>query len=301
MGPRFHRGRYRLKTMSTLTNVHNLPEPIVSAIRNDDYDPGDSDYTCTQIIKPVRIVHLTKRHDKEIVEDAADKIWLLMGNLMHQMFERAQVDNALVEERVFLDVLDHKISGAADLYLKDVLTDYKVTSAWTAVYKTRHEEWSAQLNILNHLFTSAGFPAKRLQIVAIYRDWSKSKALAGNGYPKAAVEVIPFPIWEKYVVQTFIHQRIKALIANEDCADDDLPECTPEDMWEKPTVWAVMREGRKSALRLLDTETAAVYWMTTERKGDEIVKRPGARTRCEDYCSVAPFCSQFKTYSQKEI
>lgn len=74
-----------------MTNKNNLNEAIVRAVQRDWYSGTgeERDYSVTQLLNPVRIVHLMKRHKSEIQEDVSDKLWLLMGSAMHAILERA--------------------------------------------------------------------------------------------------------------------------------------------------------------------------------------------------------------------
>jgi hypothetical protein len=79
-----------------------------------------------------------------------------------------------------------------------------------------------------------------------------------------------------------------------DVPDDELPLCTKSYRWAKPSKWALMKIGRKSAVKLYDIEDEAkneAYNLGSnhyveERKADEW-------KRCE-YCSAWKFCNQTK-------
>ena len=284
-----------------ITNNFNLPQSVVSAVENDPYDKGDSDYTCTELISPIRQVMLRHRHEDELTEDASERVWSLLGQAVHHILERSEQDDALVEERIGVTVEGRKISGQADLYTeKDggTISDYKVTSAWTTVYGSRTEEWEQQLNILAYLFRVAGFAVNKLSIVVFYRDWSASKAKADANYPRMMVAEIPVELWDVDDQVAFIHDKVKQFAISENTPDADLPYCNPEERWEKPTVYAVMREGRKSSIRNCDSMEAAEKIKQAEKKqaGLYVEIRYGEWTRCESYCSAAPFCNQYQEY-----
>jgi len=90
-------------------------------------------------------------------------------------------------------------------------------------------------------------------------------------------------------------------------AGEGIIHCSDEERWSKPDKWAVMKEGRKSALRLLDSRLDAQRWCVTNdhvhlwekgknipfKKGISIVHRPGEDTRCEHYCAVSSVCPQY--------
>lgn len=283
-----------------LTNTQNLPAPIVAAIQNDPYEKGDADYSVTELLNPPRQTWLKRRHDAEISEDASERMWSLLGQAVHSILDRAQVDNAIHEERLTVEVDGGarvvKVSGKADLYEgHGTLSDYKVTSAWTRVYGSRIAEWEEQLNLYAHLFRAHGFEVNKLQIVCIYRDWSATNALKSKDYPQAQVEVISIKLWPAQDAQDHLEGRVQDLEAERETPDAALPECKPDEMWEKPTTWAAMKQGRKTALKLFDNRVEADA-LAANTSGGYVEMRPGKRTRCEDYCPAAPFCSQFQAY-----
>ena len=77
----------------------------------------------------------------------------------------------------------------------------------------------------------------------------------------------------------------------------DAVACSPSERWAKPGKFAVNREGRKSAVRLLDSQEEAEEFMAGLRgEGYSISYRNEDNIRCENnYCQVAEFCDQFKT------
>src|SRR6266480_3301089 len=88
-----------------LTNSLSLPQPLVEAVRADDYDRGECDYTTTQLIRPVRINSLLQKHRDQICEDVSDRIWTLFGQAIHTVLERAKdgiVTDFITEERYFM-------------------------------------------------------------------------------------------------------------------------------------------------------------------------------------------------------
>ena len=63
------------------------------------------------------------------------------------------------------------------------------------------------------------------------------------------------------------------------------------------------KTGRKSALRVLESEEDARNWLheNSHKGGDEIVHRPGENTRCDTYCDVKGFCQQYKSMQDGDI
>lgn len=260
-----------------ITNNHNLPDAIVNAIKSFQHDysdgRGDTDISVTELIGPPLIRQLVKKHNDEIVEDAADRIWSLLGNAIHNILEHSSEE--LTEYRMFKEVEGVKISGQADLISNDTIYDYKVTSVWS-VLKGYKKEWEQQLNLLAYLYDK---PLKGLKIVTILRDWSKGKSLAGGGYPDANVKVIDIPLWTQ-------EEQHKYLLSRLEVHNNEPIECTHEEKWSRPTKFATMKKGRKSAVKLHDTLQEA----EADKRGDHVEIRKGANIRCDSYCPVAKFC-----------
>ena len=69
----------------------------------------------------------------------------------------------------------------------------------------------------------------------------------------------------------------------------------PEDeMWEKPTMYAVKKVGGVRAKSVHTSEEDAKANLPPKDYVIEV--RHGERTRCKSYCQVAGFCSQYKRY-----
>jgi hypothetical protein len=282
-----------------ITNILGLPQPIVDAVQNDPYDSGDSDISVTRLIAPPRQVYLNGKHSGELTEDCSDRLFSLMGQAMHYILERGgDVEGKrIIERRLFTEVSGWRLSGQIDLWEDGVLSDYKFTSVWETMNGLK-EEKVQQLNILAYLCRINDIPIEKVQIVAMYRDFSKSKSAFERDYPQHQIGILESPLWDDAKAKAFIEERI----AIHKDAHISLPDCTPEEMWERPTKWAVMKEGVARAKRLLDSkEEAFVYAQKNDlvnqvnemKAGFFIERRPGEKIRCENYCSAAAFCTQF--------
>jgi hypothetical protein len=274
-----------------LGNKLGLPQALVDAVSNDPYSKGDAEVSVTGLLKPLRCVMLERKHGDEITEDAADRLYAMYGQLIHSLLERANKDkNVTTERRLFMEIDGVKISGAMDsMDSQDgKLRDWKFVTSWKFKNGVVPTEWEQQQNAYAELLRHNGHTVKSLEIVGLLRDHSKLEAKRDAGYPQLPVAIMPIPLWPQEKALAFLRGRI----AEYKKAKEILPECTPEERWAKDDVYAVMKEGRKSAVKLHDNAVTAATHAT--EVGGYVVKRPGEQTRCENYCSVAPFCAQFK-------
>lgn len=283
-----------------ITNNANLPESVVRAVSVDDYDYENAgDISASALPKSPRQLWLERRHKHEILEDASDLIWRMIGNIGHKIAERAALPNSFVEERLKAEVLGWVLTGKADLlYEKDGygIDDFKFTSVWAV--KDEKPEWTAQLNVYAWLAKQHGFDIKRLRIIAILRDWSKLKAAREQDYPPVGVVVREVPLWSEEKQRTYIENRVFGHQTQADQPDDLLLHCTDEERWAKPDKIAVKKPGAKRALRLFDTIEEAQYMDGAGiDSGRYIIEhRPGNKTvRCDHFCAVKNFCNQYKS------
>ena len=167
------------------------------------------------------------------------------------------------------------------------LDDYKLTSTY-AIQDGCKPEWEAQLNIYALMLREHGYVVERLRIVAILRDWQKAKSKHTPGYPQVPAVLINVPMWPTQKTEAYIKDR---LIAH-GTAQHKLPECTPDERWERPAVFALHKIGNKRATKLFDTADEADTALAEIGQGYEIQLRPAEQKRCADFCPVLSFCLQ---------
>jgi hypothetical protein len=288
-----------------ITNKFGLPETIVNVLMRPAYTKGGANLSATEILTSPRIIQLKRIHQENLEQDAADMVWSLFGTAVHNILEHGKSDNHVIEERLFAEIDGWTISGAIDLQTVEEkcihVSDYKTTGAWSVM--NEKADWVSQLNIYAWLVEKVkNVPVGNLEIVAIIRDWSRRDSEIKEGYPKAPIVCLPIPLWSFEDRENFIrnklHQHAEAHFATE--TNGALPECTPDDMWEKPSVWAIKKDGNMRAKVLCYSEEEAQEKLKELGKGYIIEHRQGERTRCKNYCQVSQFCQQWAEYNGRE-
>lgn len=277
-----------------ITNNNGLPQPFVEAVQASQYEPDEDRIGVTSLIGPPQIRVLKLKHWREIEEDASGRVWALFGSAVHHILEQASAES----EVRLIDGRHWKLNlvGVLDLLEKDddgkyTITDYKTTSTWSVLDGIK-PDWEIQLNLYAYLCEYYCRPVKALKVVCIFRDWSKGKT-AKTDYPQAPVIEYDVPMWTRAERMEYINERMALHL---EAMEGEIPECTLDEKWQDLDKYAVMKNGRKRALRVLDSEGAAAAWMD-ENGGDTIEHRPSTPRRCESYCSVKNFCKQY----QKEV
>jgi len=284
-----------------ITNKYNLPETIVNALNKPTYTKGGAHMSATELLSPPRMVQLRIKHADEIEMDAADMVWSLVGTAMHGVLEHGKGDDHIVEQRLHTEIDGWTVSGAVDLQtIKEdriTISDYKTTGVW-AVMNSKIE-WEQQLNIYAWLIERVKkSPVDAIEIVAFIRDWKRRDAEVKKDYPDAPVKVIPIELWPYENRETFVRERIhlhaEAMFSAQ--TGGDLPLCSADDTWEKPTSYAVKKIGGVRANKVFYKREDAEKYLAEVGDKYEIEVREGERTRCGSYCNVAPFCSQYNEY-----
>ena len=278
--------------MTTMTNRYGVDAAIARAITQDSfYGTPECDITVSGLIRPPQMAWLEQTHADEITEDVADGLWRLLGSSVHEVLRVGAGERDLAEERLFADIEGWKVGGKSDLYRHDEaqIVDYKVTSVYSFLLGDK-PEWEAQLNFYAHLWRENGFPVHQLTISAILRDWQRRAASDRADYPSVPYMSIDLEVWPAEVAA----ERMAKAVREHQAARQGQPRpCRPDERWERPTKWAVMKRGQKRAVKLFDSpEEAAALCEEKEPLPLSVTERPGEQVRCQSYCSARPWCGQ---------
>lgn len=277
-----------------ITNKHGLPDVVVNAVKAMIREPSDEAIHVTQLIQPPIVRQLKKRHWSELEEDASDAVWRLFGTAVHEKLATLSPDN-VVENRVEAVIDGVTVRGTPDV-ADGELSDYKVTSVWHKVFADGlPDDWCKQLNVYAYLLGNI----KKATIIAIYRDWHKSKAARDADYPPRPMMHYDLPLSSKGEQEAYIKKQIKAHKEAEKLPDDALPICSPEDRWATKTTYAIYKNQNKTATRVVDSpeEAEKIMALMAEKMPKHefrIEERPGVDKRCQSYCPVQAFCRHGK-------
>lgn len=285
-----------------ITNHANLPMPFVRMCE-ESYQSQPKRYSVTTLLKPVREILLKRRHEAVIEQDCSDMIWLLFGKAVHSILENYGTSkNEFAEEKLTVTLENgYTVSGIIDLYDIDraEVVDYKTASVWKVTFKD-YDDWKKQGMMYAWLLRNNGLACKSVVFYAILKDHNKQKAKFDSSYPQSPVVKVEFPVVDAEVnaIDKFIREKIDEIIKYEDVPDDELPLCSCEDRWNGGDTFAVMKKGRKTAMRVLDSMVEAERWKA-DNGGDFIETRKGVDKKCIDYCLVCNKCDYYKSIKEE--
>ena len=282
-----------------VTNKLNLPEAFVKAVSTDKHNAAGC-FSATTLNKGAKEIILTDRHWDEITIDASDNVWAVFGTAVHSILEM-QPDNNFHEEKFKVPVSKSFVTGQVDCYDMENKTiyDWKTASVWKVQFKD-FTDWKAQGLTYAYLMTQSGLEVKRCRFVALLKDHSKSKARTDNSYPQSPTVVYEFEVTPEDLAAT--EARIKAKVAEIEAAylmgDDDIEPCNQDERWADGEKWAVMKNGRKSAIKLFDNEADADAMAGELGNSHYVEHRPAISRKCLDYCNCKEFCSFYKSIQE---
>ncbi len=276
-----------------ITNTYNLPVPILNAV-GDVYKPKPNRLSITRLIDSPLVLKLLTEHWDELEEDASSRLWALLGQAMDSILTKNAPKHWIVQEKIEVPFNGITIVGKADYFDPETgtLGDWKATSVWQYIFDGKRD-WEKQLNCYAWLERKKGREVKKLVAHRLFRDHQQSKVLQNPDYPPIPFMSLDILLWSPEKQDEYMETQTQYHLIEKN------PECTDDEKWMKPTTYAVMRKGRKSALRVLNCKAAAGAWMG-ERAGLEpkgkgsnnlsVVERLGECTRCKSYCPVRAVC-----------
>lgn len=277
-----------------LLNSMNLPQAFCNAVNLERHNEKGC-FSATTLLKGTTSTILTDRHFDEIEVDVADCVWQIWGTAVHKIFEDSGIDG-LKEERFEVPVSHSKVTGRVDLFdeKNGILYDWKTASTFKITFND-FSDWKKQGLIYAWLMKQNGIEVKKCRFIALLKDHSKSKAKTDADYPKMPVYNYEFEVTETDLaeIENFITTRIADLEKAELIPDEELPPCSEEERWHQKGKVAVMKEGRKTAIKLFDTKEEAEQNMKA-LGGTYLEERKGCDRRCSEYCNCNTFCPYFK-------
>ena len=314
------------------TNKNNISLALAVFLMYDnyEYDERPNAISATGLIRPLRQLILSKQNaalSKTV--DIADLVATRMGSAIHKGCEEAWTDpqnvkNALtvlgasedavnsikinpsfvkagetpvyVEQRAEKEILNFIISGKYDLVLDGVLNDYKSTSVWAYVFDSNADSYVKQGSIYKWLSPDK-ITSDYININYIFTDWSAAKARTdAKTYPQLKTITKKYPLWSIEETENWIMNKIEAYKTLIDTPQEELPECTNEELWASETTYKYYKNPNKLDRSTKNFKTMDEALIRKSVDGDigTIKTVPGEVKACR-YCPVISICNQAAT------
>lgn len=279
-----------------VNNRLHLPEAFVKAVSTTRHNEAGC-FSATTLNKGAKEIVLTDRHFDEITVDAADSVWAVWGTAVHALLE-SQPDNNFHEEYFKVPVSNSFVTGQVDSYDMEngVINDWKTASVWKVQFND-FNDWRRQGLTYAWLLQQSGLEVKKCRFVALLKDHSKTKAKTDSSYPQSPVFIYEFDVTAADMEETAarILAKVQEIESAYELDDDAIEPCSAEERWADGEKWAVMKNGRKTAIKLFDNSADADAMAGEMGNAYYVEHRPAISRKCGDYCLCKDFCNFWKS------
>ena len=284
-----------------VTNRLHMPEAFVKAVSTTRHNEAGC-FSATTLNKGAKEIILSDRHFDEITVDAADSVWAVWGTAVHALLE-SQPDNNFHEEYFKVPVSNSYVTGQVDSYDMEngVINDWKTASVWKVQFND-FKDWRAQGLTYAWLLQQSGLEVKKCRFVALLKDHSKTKAKTDSSYPQSPVFIYEFDVTAADMEETAarILAKVQEIESAYELDDDAIEPCSAEERWADGEKWAVMKNGRKTAVKVFDNQLDADAMAGEMGNAYYVEHRPAISRKCGDYCNCKDFCNFYKAMNKGE-
>ena len=313
-----------------ITVSTTIPLEVQRALQiNEHVRRGD--WSVTELLDNPRCARLKRMFPEEKREDPATLVSAFIGSASHERLQRFtdkqdHMDTVTTEDPLLITTKDNRtVSGSCDFDKVHVMEngvvhltirDYK---HWKT-FKWGDDKWddvfwqlqfyflmkATQLRKNGVALNWTDEPVGLLQATIIFLDWNKRDAAVRRAdYPPTSVVTLEFKPLPLQAIANKMRERINAHAALENVPEDQWPDATPEDVWNKLDAVKVYKPGsdRACAGGVFEPSKCGGNDMAMEAakaKAQEVGGTAKAcwlgRKRCASYCSVSGKCSTYQKY-----
>lgn len=303
------------------TNNHQIPLPLAVFLATDHYDYVPNTISTTSLLKPIRQLVLADRlHSDDNCVDLSDMVSSRMGSAIHTAIEQAWLNpnKALktlgysdetinrikvnpihvgkddipvyMEKRSFKKISNYTVSGKFDFVADGKVQDFKSTSVYGYMNQTNADKYRWQGSIYRWLNQDI-ITKDDMVIHYIFTDWSKTESLKNINYPKARVLSQKYDLFSLSETEQFISNKLALYDEYKTKDEKDIPLCTDEELWRKPTVWKYFKNPNSTrSTKNFDNPMEAHALKQTNGCG--VVKEVKGQVSACKYCPAFLLCSQ---------
>lgn len=309
------------------TNQTGISLPIAVWLAVDDYDYINEPDTIstTTLIRPIRQLILGRRAPKRPT-DISTLLASRMGQSLHSGIEVAwkfHYRDALKSLNFNQDIIDAVrinpekvepgtipvyleqratrcvdgmyVTGKFDMVIEGRLVDAKSTSVYGYINKSNESKWKLQGSIYRWLNPDK-VTHDYLTVEYLFTDWSGASARSDHSYPQQRTVSAHIDLLGLSETESYIRERIALIRKLQDAPEDQLPECTDEELWRDPPVFKYYADPTKRArsTKNFDNAADANGYLIEKGKGI-VVPFPGMVKACK-YCAGFEACTQKNQY-----
>lgn len=319
--------------MTIFTNDKGLSLSVAVWLADDNYQYSDDPYaiSVTSLLKPIKQIVLARRlSEAERIQDVSTLVSSRFGQAIHSGVEQAWLNNyarnleslgvpkrviakvrinptpeelvenpeiipVFMEQRAEKKVGKWTVTGQFDFVIEGRLEDFKSTTVFTYINRTKDEDYIMQGSMYRWLHPTM-ITQSQMAIQYIFTDWSARMANSKD-YPKTRILEERFNLEDPAKVEAWIRNKISTVEMLLDQPEDKLPECTPKDLWQKESTFKYYKNPLKmlKSTANFDNLNDAVARKTADGDVGIVVEVKGQVVACK-YCNAFVLCKQKDRY-----
>lgn len=317
--------------MSTFTNMSGVPLSVAVYLATDNYDYDPTAISATTLLQATRKTVLSSRVPAEMnVTDILSVVKSRTGTAIHDSIESAWKNNypgamkrlgysqdiidririnpdqetvkdndipVYMEQRVSRMIGGRKLSGKYDFVAEGRVQDFKTTTVFTWINRTKDDDYKLQGSIYRWLNPKI-ITDDVMAIQFLFTDWMPGRAANEAKYPNRPVEQLLIPLLSLEDTEQYILNKLNEIEQYKDAPQSAIPFCTDKDLWRSESEYKYYKnpEKRARSTKNFDQDHAAALRYQAEQGGVGIVVEiPGRVIACR-YCKAFPVCEQKDIY-----
>lgn len=206
-----------------------------------------------------------------------------------------------LERRTNKIIDGYEISGKFDVVLDGELHDLKTTKVYSYISGSNEGDYRKQGSIYRWLNPDI-ITSDYLCIDYLFTDWRPMSSASNKEYPPARCLTKKLPLYSMAETEAYIRERIAEMKKYMESDQDDLPKCTPVELWQNPSKFAYYKDPNKTAkaTKLFDLMQDAQIRNSNDGGRGMIIERKSEPTRCY-YCRAADLCTQAEEFRQQGL
>jgi hypothetical protein len=291
-------------------------------LAHDEYDGNVEGKTIsvTSLLRPLKSLALSSR----VEESQTDVSWLVdsrVGTAIHDLLERSwtrgyrenlkalgwsdrliervkinpsQVEPddipVHVEIRSERRIRDWTVTGKFDLCVNGKLYDLKTNKTYSYITNNSLEDYILQLSM--YAWLNPEIVTEPVgEIMYLFTDFQERMTYT-SGYPSSRIVGKTVMLKESFDTERWIERRLEALEAMLDMPQEHMSDCSPRELWQSKSKWAVYRDLNNRPARVLDSQQEAYVYNAAKLNGRGIIQeRKGTVKRCH-WCPASAICHQ---------
>lgn len=314
--------------MDRFTNVNNIDLSAAVWLCVDDYDyvTKPNYISVTTLIKPIRQIILPRRipAEEQVKTDVLDRFASVLGQTLHTGVEvawkehyRTSMEKLGYPKRVidavrinpekeepdtipvYTEVRSEReidgfiVGGKVDLIIERRLRDVKKTSVFKYQSQSGVGNWRLQGSLYRWL-NQEKIHHDELLVQYLLLDWNRGAATRDANYPNHPLPHRLIQLMDPRETEQWVRDKLRLLVQYADAPDDQLPDCSEEDLWRSSPVHKFYANPEKTngrSTKNFETLSDALQHKSDKGGKGVVITKPGEVRAC-GYCPSAPICGQ---------